>query len=737
MSIYDDIVQQASVSEMLAYYGIEKNNKGQYLCPFHNDTNPSLTVTQDDKHWQCWSCGAKGNVIKLVQEIEKQRGSELGNDDKFLERYDFIIKALNLNIDFTLNSEKNVKLSPEQRRVNRLYKILDDAKQVAKSTLSVDKDNHGIATRYLASRGISADTIDYFDIGYDGNGEIQNKLKTKYNNDELYNLGIVGKSSSNNQFYDFQYGRVIIPIKDKNGKTVAFGGRSLDAKPDVKYKNTKTTELFHKSETLFNFDKAKQQAQKTNELIIVEGYFDVVSAHELKIDNVVAAMGVEITDNHIDLLGEVNNGNCSITLAFDNDNAGRNAMYKNIIKLLSSGYEVNVLDTSLLNKGKDMNDFLCNGVKKEEIKNVKISAIEFIFKYNFSLYLKNNENQITVEIVNQVYNTIFQNAILNNTLNEQKFIEYVNNVYGMSDEKINSIIHPTPVNPLLNSAMKAVFYNTIKNKVIKYAMPYPNDPEQTGDIVLSYFAQQNRININHIMQGFSNPQYIYSKNGQIKIDIVKWANEYLKNTNEYIEFEKNFNIHFYELLENVYGLDKSGKMIKIKLNAVQKDKMLNQFNNSFDNDTKEFFKNENDRFIKLYIADSPEEFEAMLGKDYDEDIKNEEMSKFRSGKMSFINYGAKFDVTKMEELNRDNPMEYTTSNGDKFQDVLVFNNSDGGLNLQQENYVIENDDVIRQIMKENAAYSFNRGMQQERTINSRENVKRHNKFSDAPTQPTD
>ena len=139
----------------------------------------------------------------------------------------------------------------------------------------------------------------------------------------------------------------------------------------------------------------------------------------------------------------------------------------------------------------------------------------------------------------------------------------------------------------------------------------------------------------------------------------------------------------------------------------------------------------------MYIADSPEEFETMLGKDYDEDIKNEEMSNFRSGKMSFINYGAKFDVTKMEELNRDNPMEYTTSNGDKFQDVLVFNNSDGGLNLQQENYVIENDDVIRQIIKENSAYSFNRSMQQERAVNNRENVKRHSKFSDAPTQPTD
>ena len=384
MSIMEEIVSQASVREMLDYYGIEQNKStGKYLCPFHNDHNASLSVTPDDKHWKCMTCGEEGHILDLVEKMERLKGTDMGDHSNYRQRYDFVIKTQNLNVDFKLTNSANKKKTPQQMMESFPYEVLNSAKNVAVAALEEDKQTHGVASRYLASRGISDETIKYFDIGYDGVARIQQSLIADYdkyknlfkNSEDYYNklcdLGVVGKSASNGQYYDVQYKRVVIPIKDKNGKTVAFGGRSLEDNPRAKYLNSKTTELFKKAEILFNYNKAKYKCSAENEIILVEGYFDVVSAHEMGIDNVVGTMGVAVTDEHLDLINEINDGKCSISLCFDNDATGRAKMAENIERLMSIGYDVNVYDTSMLNKGKDMNDFLCSGVTIEQLKECK------------------------------------------------------------------------------------------------------------------------------------------------------------------------------------------------------------------------------------------------------------------------------------------------------------------------------------------------------------------------------
>ena len=746
MSILDNIVNQASVREMLDYYGIEQNKStGKYLCPFHNDHNASMSVTLDDKHWECMTCGASGNVLDLVEQMEKNRGTELGEHDKFLNRYDFIIKLQNLNIDFTLWDENKKRRTPQEIQQNLPYELLNEAKNIGVSTLNEDRKNHGIASRYLASRGISEETIKFFEIGYDGNANIQKSLMSNYNKyrrlfnsnteyvDKLCDLGVVGKSSTQGQYYDVQFQRVIIPIKDKNGKTVAFGGRSLEDNPRAKYLNTKTTELFKKAEILFNYNKAKYKCQTENEIILVEGYFDVVSAHEMGIDNVVGAMGVAVTDEHLELINEINDGRCTITLCFDNDATGRAKMAENIERLMSMGYDVNVLDTSALNKGKDMNDFLCAGVTKEQLKECKVTAVEYLIRYSFEKHL-NSKNKPSIDDVLNVYNEVFSINIVNNSLNEQRFIEYVTNNYGLTEEKIKSIIHPTVDNPLLQTVMQSLLYRKIQGAVLKYA-------EQKDDIVLRYFAAQDRIKLNHIMQGFGNPKYLYKDDTGAKINCKLWAEEYLKKTEEYITFENNFDKNFDNVLDNAQGFEKSGLRVSLSFDAKQKDRIIEQYKSSFSPEIIQFLKDNPDRVSRMFVVDDENEFQSMFdilssgadAREYNSDDKAKQLKNFREGKMVIFNYGYCFNVTQLDALTRAYPNKFTTPDGEHFKIVLVYNNSNDELKLKPKNYK-ENDTVIPSMPSQ---YDIGQGSipkptKQKRQQGTKETVMEHSAFTQPP-----
>ena len=698
-STYQQIIDQASIKDMLDYYGIQYDTRAnKYFCPFHSDKHASLSVTNDDKWFECMagSCNEKGNIHNLVDKMERLRGNEMD----YLHIYDFIIKQQNLNIDFSLNDGKPKQLSPEQKKKNSQINMLKDAKDIAVNGLIGDKEKHGFASRYLASRGISEDTIKHFEIGYNEKGMIQDNLSDKYDNEELYQVGILGKSTVNDRYYDFQFDRILIPIKDRSGVVVGFGGRSLEENPSIKYKNTRETELFKKRYILFNYNNARFEASKNNEIVVVEGYFDVVSAYEMGIKNCVALMGVAFSEEHKNLLQNIRSDNLTVTLCLDNDEAGRKAMCKIIPDLMASGYDVNVIDTSILNKGKDMNDFLCNGVTIEELNSAKMSAIEFIFKYTFNVF-KGQCGKIDIGIVNKVYNSIFKNEQFNNSLNEELFIEYVSNNYGYSAESINNAIHPEKQSTLMSLAMQQVFCTIIKNKLINIA----NDTENR---VLQQFLSQGRLTINHIMEGLNSPEYI-KKNGA-SIAVPKYCEEYLLNTKEYKEFEAMFDKDFDRLLDNVYGMDKSGNMMQIRLNSKQKDIIQNQYLTTFDNDIKQFFKEENDRFLKLFIADDLSEYERMLGDRYY--FRADALEQYKSGKMCVINYGAMFDKSELDKLSRTNPNEFTTVNGDKFQNVLVFNNCAKELNLKPEQFVVKNNeqDIVRldEDMPRNIPNSYNR-----------------------------
>lgn len=681
MSILDDVINVASVKEMLAYYGVEKRGE-KYLCPFHNDrNNPSMTVTADDKRWSCHTCGEGGNIDNLVQKMERMRGnSELGEDgiEAYKKRMDFIIKTQSLPVQFSLNQPKQRMLTPEEKKRVQDIGILRNAMVLAENCLENDKQHKGQASRYLASRGISDATIRAFGIGYDENTFIYDNLSAKYDDYALYNVGVISKDKRvEGKYYDAQKDRVLIPIKNANGEVVGFGGRSLQANPMVKYLNTRATDYFKKREILFNFDKCKRDTEAQEEIVIVEGYFDVVSAYELGLRNTVGLMGVELTTEHKELLSTLGKDGKKpvITLCLDNDDAGRKAMCKIIPSLVKEGYDVYVVDTQALDKGKDMNDFLCNGVTKEDLLNKKIPAITFLVQYGFQIL--EHKGNIGANEIKQIYDTVFKYPQFCNSYNEVLFEEYVTSHYSLQLEQVRMVCHPFEEATLVNTAMENYFCNLIKKQALLYA-------EKTNNRVLSQFLEQKRFNKEHILKGLNSPDFI--ENNGCKINVVKYCEEYLLNTQDYKSFSKTFDEHFNTLLDNVYSMDKTGQMVRVYLTPKQKDIVQKQYLETLPEDTREYVSENKELFTKLFIADNVNEYVAMLGEDYPYDDKEYGVECFNKGEMVFINYAVKPSLKDIDIVHQMYGGEYTTADGDDWQKVFVYNNSFGELCLQPDNY---------------------------------------------------
>lgn len=673
MSVYDDIVKQGSITKMLEYYGVERQHNGMYKCPFHNEDTASFSVTNDDKHWECFGCHKEGTIIDFVKEIEAQRGHYI---EDFKEIYNFIITEQNLSIDFTLPSEGNQRLSEEDKEKNLLYSIMKEAQSLSAWRLEKDKESNGVAYKYLKKRHISDDTIKEFGLGYNPKYLLQSKLSKKFKNEDLFKAGILSKNDNDNKYYDSENNRLLVPISDAQGRTVAFGGRILsNDKKTVKYKNTKVSPIFQKKAILFNYHRAQQIAKGENEIVLVEGYFDAISAWELGLKNAVAIMGSELTNEQLIMIKSLN---VPVTLCLDNDDVGRNSMCKIIPALYDEGIEVKVINARQLKAGKDMNDFLINGINKKNIEEVKVKGIDFLFDYYFSSELSNNS--ISADVIKSVYNKIISDDRLNDSYIDNLFQEYTCKHFNYEKNEVKGICHPHQNNSELGKAMRNCFGSYILNKLKQIAINEDNN-------ILQKFLEQGRFNFNHILNGFEEGKYI-SDDGR-KIDIGNYCKEYLLNTTEYKEFEKTYDGSFDKILNNVSALDKSGNSVKVKLNAHQKDLVMSQFSKSFNIEGTEALKKDNDKFAKLYIADNLDECKKFFDDGYDKRDLRYNLSRFSEGYMARINYSAQYSQEDLKRFNK-NPQlkdKYLNSKGNAFQVVLIFNNTGNILDLKAENYI--------------------------------------------------
>lgn len=301
-----------------------QNFKG--LCPFHSEKTPSFIVTPSRGSWHCFGCGEGGDVFSFVEKIE-------GVD---------FVGALKLLADRAGVVLPDYKPQTENHR-QRLFDVLDAARRFYHEILMNQKAGEK-ARKYLLDRGVTEDTMKRFSIGYAPHawGVVQNwLLKKGYTLDEMIAAGLVGAGSSGKSFDRFR-GRIMFPIDDMQGRTVAFGGRIVpwhETGNEGKYVNSPETMLYEKRRVMYNLSRAKK-VLRNNVCIVVEGYMDVVMMVQVGIEHVVATSGTAMTEDHVALLKRFTD---QMIAAFDGDAAGWKATIAATQAALAGGMRVSTV----------------------------------------------------------------------------------------------------------------------------------------------------------------------------------------------------------------------------------------------------------------------------------------------------------------------------------------------------------------------------------------------------------
>ena len=309
------------LKEYLEYQGIDTRRNFKCINPNHQDNTPSMSYNEKNvqrPYVHCFSCNSTYDIFDVI--------GIFNNVYEFKDKEKIAYEFFNILID----DEQPVKLTEEEKRTEKLKNLMKEAVKITKASFLDNTEFVNKAKSYLAKRKISQKAIDEFNIGIEYQNKLPNTLigKLYYKKEYLLTTGLMRKSSHSGKDIDTFFNRLLVPIYDRYGNPVGFGGRVLDdSKP--KYLNSNENEIFHKSEILFNYHKAKNEA-RNNEIVIVEGYFDVISAWEMGMKNVVAVMSANVTEQQIEMIKELN---CEVILSLDNDSAGNIApSYTRIIK---------------------------------------------------------------------------------------------------------------------------------------------------------------------------------------------------------------------------------------------------------------------------------------------------------------------------------------------------------------------------------------------------------------------
>ena len=661
MSVYDEILSSSNIVNILEYYGL-KVTRNKCTCPFHNDTHPSMMINTSKGIAKCFACGSGGNAVSFIQKYETEVNH---NAISTVEAMQKAIDIQHLNI--VLSQNNNMPLTEEQKKQKTLSNILKDAITICENNLKTKNIDGERTLDYLKSRNLSEQIINNFHIGFNPTYDnITNNLLSKYNMKDLIEVGITKESK--NDYIDIFSHRIMIPIFDQYGNPVGFGARVLgDAKP--KYINTMATTLFNKSELLFNYHKAKSFA-RDYEMIVVEGYMDVISSNAMGFANTVGIMGTALTKEQIELLKKLK---CEITLSLDNDDAGKNAMIRVIPELLNEGLEINVLDISKLEgKYKDFGDLQIANVKKEDVYKTKISAFIFLLE---NQYLQDKE--LNVDNIYNTYKKMQRDGLIKDTKDILRFKEYVTNNTNFKGEEVEDIIMPKEVKQesRVERYKGLFFYYYIMDYLKKYAINHQ-------DRILQKYLETNVISQEVIEETLNSENYL--KDGENTIDISRYVNEYIYTSDDYIKF-KNDKIFILEnLLNNVKSFDQEGKVVNIKLSVEQKDIVLKQYAESFETSIKEYIENNPDEFEDLFIANNTSQFEKLFPKTYVESLKEQAVSRFKNENvMEAVRYGLAYPDNMKSAMTRQ------FVNNDKYKTLLVFNNNKNILGLTPENIMKE------------------------------------------------
>lgn len=327
-AVIDEVRERADIVDVISQFVTLKRSGTNYkgLCPFHPEKTPSFTVTPDKGIYKCFGCGAGGNVFTFLEEHQQLSFAEIVRD-----------LARQYGIPMRYSEENN---SEEEAFRNTLRQINQQALQFFQQQLS-DPERGREARAYLKQRGVQEHFVQRFQLGYAPNDWhllYEYLRRQSFKDDQLEKSGLFKRSDKSNQLYDFFRHRLIFPILSLNGDVIAFGGRTLDPDLGAKYINSPETEIYTKGNNVYGIHLAKQAIRTKDRVILVEGYLDVISAHQAGFEETVAALGTALTQAQSRQLLRFTDSK-TLIMSYDADAAGQKAAEKGaeILEQISEG----------------------------------------------------------------------------------------------------------------------------------------------------------------------------------------------------------------------------------------------------------------------------------------------------------------------------------------------------------------------------------------------------------------
>ncbi|HHG3165468.1 TPA: DNA primase [Vibrio parahaemolyticus] len=350
-SFIDDLLARLDIVDIIdARVKLKKKGKNYgACCPFHNEKTPSFSVSQEKQFYHCFGCGAHGNAIDFMMEFERL---------EFVEAIEELASYLGLDVPREQRSggggqfKSGPQASSSEKR--SLYYLMGSIAQFYRNQLK--QPSSKVAIEYLKDRGLSGEIVQKFGIGYvadEWDLVRKNFSQNKDNQDMLVTGGMLIENDKGNRYDRFR-GRIMFPIRDRRGRVIGFGGRVL-GEGTPKYLNSPETPIFHKGKELYGLYEVLQAHREPAQILVVEGYMDVVALAQYGVDYSVASLGTSTTGDHIQMLFRQTN---TVVCCYDGDRAGKEAAWRaleNALQFLKTG---NTLKFLFLPDGEDPDSYV-------------------------------------------------------------------------------------------------------------------------------------------------------------------------------------------------------------------------------------------------------------------------------------------------------------------------------------------------------------------------------------------
>ncbi len=511
------------------YVPLTKRGKNFFgICPFHNDNNPSMSVSNEKQIYKCFSCGASGNVFTFLQNYE---------NITFIEAVKKVADKANIDL--------NINTKVKQNKNEKLYEIYNTSLKLYQNNINTKEGLE--AKEYLKKRKIDEDLIKEFEIGLSlKNNKVLTEMLIKkgFSYEDINKSGLAVKNDFG--YSDIYYDRIMFPLHDLNGKVVGYSGRVYNKEDQSKYINTRETEIFKKGELLYNSHRAKDHIRKEDSVIIVEGFMDVIRCFSIGVKNCIALMGTSMTKTQANLIRKLSR---NVILCFDGDAAGEKATESASMEFINMGITPKIIR---LEENLDPDDYIIKkGTEKFKEKLTNPMTVTD-FKLNYYKKGKNlsqAEDQAAyinevIKSLNEIDDDILREITLNKISEEAKIDINLLKSKIVKQEKKEEVNKQIKLNKYQKAEMFLLYYMANSNEVAKMYehklgyLPTKEYRELARSIV--NFYEDNADGIIADLINYLDEDLLKTLNTLLDLNLKD--NYSLEEINDYIETINEYNV---------------------------------------------------------------------------------------------------------------------------------------------------------------------------------------------------